>query len=59
MGPMSLVTDDLAAGRLVAPYPDLTLPARGYFAYLPERNPANPASIMFCDWIVRSAGTAA
>ncbi|MFL5256284.1 MAG: LysR substrate-binding domain-containing protein [Rhodopila sp.] len=58
LGPMSLVTDDLAAGRLVAPFPGLSLPARGYFAYLPQRDPANPASTVFCDWMVKSAGNA-
>jgi LysR family glycine cleavage system transcriptional activator len=36
MGPTALVADDLAAGRLVAPFPGISLPARGYFAYLPQ-----------------------
>lgn len=52
---MALVTDDLAAGRLVTPFPGLSLPARGYFAYLPQNNSINPASAVFCDWMVKSA----
>jgi LysR family transcriptional regulator, glycine cleavage system transcriptional activator len=58
LGPMALVTDDLAAGRLLTPFPDLNLPARGYFAYMPQNDPVNPASAVFCDWMVKSAGRA-
>ena len=36
MGPTALIADDLAAGRLVTPFPDISLPARSYFAYFPE-----------------------
>jgi LysR family transcriptional regulator, glycine cleavage system transcriptional activator len=51
MGPTALVADDLAAGRLVTPFPGISLPARGYFAYLPQRQVADPASTAFCDWL--------
>jgi len=51
MGPTALVADDLAAGRLVTPFPDVSLPARSYFAYLPEAQVADPASTAFCDWL--------
>jgi LysR family glycine cleavage system transcriptional activator len=53
MGPTALVRDDLAAGRLVTPFPDVSLPARTYFAYLPQRDPVDPVSAVFCDWLVR------
>jgi LysR family glycine cleavage system transcriptional activator len=55
MGPTALVSDDLAAGRLITPFPDISLPARTYFAYLPQRGLSNPASAVFCDWLARQA----
>jgi LysR family glycine cleavage system transcriptional activator len=51
MGPTALVADDLAAGRLVTPFPEVSLPARSYFAYLPESQRADPSSLLFCDWL--------
>jgi LysR family glycine cleavage system transcriptional activator len=61
MGPTALVSDDLAAGRLVAPFAEVSLPARTYFAYLPQHTLTNPASTVFCEWLAklaeRSAGT--
>ena len=51
MGPTALVADDLAAGRLVTPFPDVSLPARSYFAYIPEALGADPVITLFCDWL--------
>jgi LysR family glycine cleavage system transcriptional activator len=51
MGPTALVADDLAAGRLVAPFPDVSLPARSYHAYLPQARRADPLINVFCDWL--------
>jgi LysR family transcriptional regulator, glycine cleavage system transcriptional activator len=51
MGPTALVADDLAAGRLVTPFPRNSLPARSYFAYLPEAQRLDPSSLCFCDWL--------
>jgi LysR family glycine cleavage system transcriptional activator len=51
MGPTALIADDLAAGRLVTPFPHVTLPARSYFAYLPEARRTDPHSVVFCDWL--------
>jgi LysR family glycine cleavage system transcriptional activator len=53
MGPTALVSDDLAAGRLVTPFPEVSLPARTYFAYLPQRDLINPASIVFCEFLAK------
>lgn len=36
MGPTALVADDVTTGHLIAPFPAMTLPARGYHAYLPD-----------------------
>jgi len=51
MGPTALIADDLAAGRLVTPFADISLPARSYFAYLPEAHSSDPHSAVFCDWL--------
>jgi LysR family glycine cleavage system transcriptional activator len=51
MGPTALVADDLAAKRLVTPFPNVSLPARSYFAYLPEARSADPHIAVFCDWL--------
>jgi LysR family transcriptional regulator, glycine cleavage system transcriptional activator len=51
MGPTALVADDLAAGRLMTPFPDISLPARSYFAYLPEARRTDPHIAVFCDWL--------
>ena len=51
MGPTALVADDLAAGRVVTPFPEVNLPARSYFAYLPEAQVADAACMAFCDWL--------
>ena len=51
MGPTALVADDLAAGRLVAPFPAVTLPTRGYHAYLPDARAGDLAAIAFCRWL--------
>lgn len=51
IGPTTLIEDDLASGRLAAPFPDVSLPARSYFAYLPQDPPPGPAGRLFCDWL--------
>ena len=56
MGPTALVGDDLAAGRLVAPFPRMSLPARTYFAYVPQTGLANPAGEVFREWLTKVAG---
>jgi LysR family transcriptional regulator, glycine cleavage system transcriptional activator len=51
MGPTALVADDLGAGRLITPFPAISLPARSYFAYLPEARRTDPHVAVFCDWL--------
>jgi LysR family glycine cleavage system transcriptional activator len=51
MGPTALIADDLAAGRLVTPFPKISLPARSYFAYFPEARSSDPHNAVFCDWL--------
>jgi LysR family glycine cleavage system transcriptional activator len=45
------VADDLATGRLVAPFPGVTLPTRGYHAYLPDSRAGDLSAIAFCRWL--------
>jgi LysR family transcriptional regulator, glycine cleavage system transcriptional activator len=51
MGPTALIADDLAVGRLLTPFPDISLPARSYFAYLPAAHGNDPHVAVFCDWL--------
>lgn len=51
MGPATLIEDDLRLGRLIAPFPALSLPARSYFAYVPITSPVRAASLSVCRWI--------
>jgi LysR family glycine cleavage system transcriptional activator len=57
MGPTTLVGDDLSAGRLVAPFPGISLPARSYFAYFPQVGHVNPAGETFREWLATIAET--
>src|SRR5579859_239835 len=52
MGPTALVADEIEAGRLVAPFPHLALPARSYCWYLPTAKTSDPAATAFRDWLV-------
>ncbi|CAJ0739233.1 Glycine cleavage system transcriptional activator [Ralstonia edaphis] len=51
MGPSALVTEDLEEGRLVAPFPDLSLVARSYYWYSPARNLGDEVVQAFCAWL--------
>jgi LysR family transcriptional regulator, glycine cleavage system transcriptional activator len=53
MGPTALVADDVAAGRLIAPFPDVSLPARSYFAYVPAGGESGSPTAVFCEWLER------
>ena len=53
MGPSALVAEDLDAGRLVAPFPDIALPARSYCWYLPEEKAADPVVDAFCQFLAQ------
>jgi LysR family glycine cleavage system transcriptional activator len=56
IGPTALVADDLAAGRLIAPFPNVSLPARSYHAYIAEPRSLDPAITVFCDWLQEAGG---
>jgi LysR family glycine cleavage system transcriptional activator len=51
MGPTALVADDLAAGRLVAPFAAPRLPSRSYCSYVADGKHANELVGLFCAWL--------
>jgi LysR family glycine cleavage system transcriptional activator len=53
MGPSALVAEDLGSGRLIAPFPELALPARSYCWYLPSDRAADPVVEAFCRWLMQ------
>jgi LysR family glycine cleavage system transcriptional activator len=55
MGPTRLVRDDIEAGRLVTPFTGPELPARQYFAYVPDAGANDPGVRAFCDWLLQAA----
>ncbi|WP_338696695.1 LysR substrate-binding domain-containing protein [Bradyrhizobium sp. 26S5] len=52
MGPTPLITDDVAAGRLVVPFSSPVLPTRGYHTYLPDARSRDRSVTAFCAWLV-------
>jgi LysR family glycine cleavage system transcriptional activator len=54
MGPGALIGADLAAGRLVTPFPHLAMPARSYCAYVPAQASGDARITAFCDWLERA-----
>ncbi len=53
MGPTALVADDLAAGRLVAPFPLPRLLSRSYCTYVPEEKSGDELVALFRSWLER------
>ncbi len=51
MGPGALIGADVAVGRLVTPFPHLTLPARSYCAYVSAEARGDARIAAFCDWL--------
>lgn len=53
MGPTALVSDDLAAGRLVEPFAGPRLPSRSYCTYVPDGRSADDVIVLFRSWLER------
>lgn len=53
MGPTALVSADLVAGRLIAPFAAPFLPARSYCTYVPEAKAADELVVPFRLWLER------
>ena len=53
MGPTALVSDDLAAGRLVEPFAGQRLPSRSYCTYVPDGKSEDDVVVLFRSWLER------
>ena len=53
MGPMALVSNNLAHGRLVIPFAGPLLPARSYCTYVSETKEKDEPTIAFRSWLER------
>jgi LysR family transcriptional regulator, glycine cleavage system transcriptional activator len=53
MGPTALVADDLAAGRLVAPFASPRLRSRSYCTYVPQEKCGDELVVLFRSWLQR------
>lgn len=53
MGPTALISDDLAAGRLVAPFTGPRLPSRSYCTYVPDGKSKDELIVLFRSWLER------
>ncbi|MDR5836659.1 transcriptional regulator GcvA [Caballeronia sp. LZ034LL] len=53
MGPTALVSDDLASGRLVAPFDAPRLPSRTYCTYVAEDRQDDRLIVLFRSWLER------
>jgi LysR family glycine cleavage system transcriptional activator len=53
MGPTALVSDDIAAGRLVEPFAGPRLPSRSYCTYVAEGTSADDVIVLFRAWLER------
>ncbi|WP_144139739.1 transcriptional regulator GcvA [Paraburkholderia sp. BCC1884] len=54
MGPTALVSDDLAAGRLLAPFAGPRLPSRSYCTYVADDKSNDELVVLFRAWLERS-----
>jgi LysR family glycine cleavage system transcriptional activator len=59
MGPTALVSDDLAAGRLVAPFAGPRLPSRSYCTYVPDEKLGDERVELFRSWLEREGAQSA
>lgn len=51
MGPTALVSDDLSAGRLIAPFASPRLPSRSYCTYVPDGRSGDGVIALFRSWL--------
>ena len=58
MGPVALISDELRAGRLLAPIRDPVLTTRGYFFYAPEASRDGPALAALGTWLIAAGRVA-
>jgi LysR family transcriptional regulator, glycine cleavage system transcriptional activator len=54
VGPLPVLSRDLEAGRLAAPFPDLVVPRPGYVALVPNDADKTSTLAAFVEWLVAS-----
>ncbi len=59
LGALPIIADDLAAGRLVTPFPRPEVTASGYCWILPPRSEPHPVAQAFCDWLEQEGAATA
>jgi hypothetical protein len=52
IGPLPVLQADLMAGRLLTPFPAITVPRTGYVALIPFDANKTPPLTTFIDWLV-------
>jgi LysR family transcriptional regulator, glycine cleavage system transcriptional activator len=52
IGPLPVLQADLAAGRLLTPFPGISVPRTGYVALIPFDANKTPSLMAFIDWLV-------
>jgi LysR family transcriptional regulator, glycine cleavage system transcriptional activator len=52
IGPLPVLQGDLAAGRLVAPFPAITVPRKSYVALVPFDADKTPTLTRFIEWLI-------
>ncbi|HEY4345337.1 MAG TPA: LysR substrate-binding domain-containing protein [Parvibaculum sp.] len=57
LGPLPIIADDLASGRLVAPLKGPALPSRAYCWVTPDALAGDPAVAAFCKWLEEEGKT--
>jgi DNA-binding transcriptional LysR family regulator len=58
MGPLALISDELRAGRLLAPISEPALRTRGYVVYAAEASNDAPAVATLRNWLVAAGSFA-
>jgi DNA-binding transcriptional LysR family regulator len=58
MGPMALISDELHAGRLLAPIREPATRTRGYFVYAPEASSEAQAVATLRKWLMDAGSLA-
>jgi len=57
IGPLPILAADIAAGRLIAPFPDILVPRVGYVALIPFDADKTASLTAFVDWLVAEGAT--
>lgn len=57
IGPIPVLNSDLTAGRLIAPFPNITVTRVGYVALIPFDADKTPSRTAFLEWLLEEAAS--